>query len=1135
MNSKVLPFKALFLFVIIGFSILSACSSKRSGDPRILVFSKTSGYHHASIAAGNVALMKLGAENGFVVDTTSNATFIHEDSLAKYAAVVFLNTTGDVLDQYQEADFERYIQAGGGFVGIHAATDTEYDWEWYGKMVGGYFESHPQVQEATIQVVDNSHASTKHLQAQWKKTDEWYNFKNLNTDVKVLLKLDERSYEGGKNGDNHPIAWYHEYDGGRAFYTGLGHTEESYQDETFLKHLLGGIQYAIDDNKELNYSKASSERVPAEERFVKTVLAQGVFAEPTEMTILPNLDVLVAQRRGELMLYSQETKTVTQVGYLNVYHKATVQGVNAEEGLMGIVADPDFKNNNYVYLYYSPIDTSVNRLSRFVFRNNRLDMQSEKVVLQFYSQRNICCHTGGSLAFGKDRMLYLSTGDNSTPFNEKGQRYVTNGFAPLDDRPGHEQYDARRTAGNTNDLRGKILRIKMKEDGTYEIPDGNLFPKNEQKAKPEIYVMGNRNPYRISVDQKNGYLYWGEVGPDAANDSLGVRGPRGYDEFNQARKAGFFGWPLFVGNNYSYHRYDYAAGKAGATFDPAKPVNDSRNNTGLRELPPAQPAFIWYPYAESPDFPQVGSGGRTAMAGPVYYTDMFPKATAYPEYYNGKVFFYEWMRNWIKVLTLKPNGDLQKMESFMANTTFNSQMDMEVGPDGKIYIVEYGKGWFMANPEAALVRIDYIAGNLPPKIISFEVDRTSGVNPLQITAKVKAVDPEKDKIVYRWRVGNFQKETREPYLQHAIREPGAHVVSVEVVDSNGASRKSEEITVNSGNAQPVVSIELKGNRTFYFPGQQVQYQVKVVDEGDKVDMNNLYVSTDYIKGTDLAGASMGHQVVSEEIMGRNLMAASDCKSCHKVDEKSIGPSFTEVSLKYKTDREAPNYLTEKIIKGGSGVWGANAMPAHPTMDPSEARQIVRWVMSLAEAGTRKPSLPAAGEVAAEANREPGQASVLKLEATYTDNGGPRAPLPLTGANAIYLRNSSMDVSEFSTINSFARKDSLGSQYLVFPGGDGWLKVNQVDLTGIGSIELTGFSNGQAGRYQVEVRTGRVDGTKIGDGQISFGAEKGKVTGTVSLQRGTGAEFQDVFIIFKPVNGGAANRKPMLKTVRFVKQ
>src|SRR5690606_19749688 len=401
-------------------------------------------------------------------------------------------------------------------------------------------------------------------------------------------------------------------------YTALGHTDESYDDPLFLQHVLGGVEYAIGGNKKLNYKKVTTLNVPEEERFTNTQLVEGVFNEPTEMAILPNLDILIVQRRGEVMLFRNETQDVKQVGYLDVYHESGVPGVNAEEGLMGIVADPDFKENGYIYMYYSPADTSVNRLSRFEFKNDTVDSATENTVLEFYSQQGICCHTGGSLAFGHSRELCLTTSDNSTPFHPPNEAFANHRFVPLDARPGFEQYDARRTAGNTNALRGKIMRIIVNKDGSYDIPEGNLF-EDQEKTKPEIYVMGDRNPYRISIDRKTNYLYWGEVGPDAANDSLDTRGPKGYDEINQARKPGNFGWPLFVGNNYPYRAYDYATGESGEEFDPAKPINNSPNNTGLTELPPAQPAFIWYPYGESPDFPSVGTGGRNAMAGPVYY------------------------------------------------------------------------------------------------------------------------------------------------------------------------------------------------------------------------------------------------------------------------------------------------------------------------------------------------------------------------------------------------------------------------------------------------------------------------------------------------------------------------------------
>ena len=211
----------------------------------ILVFAKTAGFRHTSIPKGKEALLLMGKQHNFIVDTTEDASLFTTKNLRKYDAVVFLSTTGDVLNNEQQAAFEQYIRSGKGFVGIHAATDTEYEWPWYCKLVGANFLSHPKQQQATLHVTDAGHISTKHLPAVWERFDEWYNFKNQNADVNVLLTIDEKTYQGGKNGDKHPMAWYHAYDGGRAFYTALGHTDESYKEEHFLKHVLGGIEYAM--------------------------------------------------------------------------------------------------------------------------------------------------------------------------------------------------------------------------------------------------------------------------------------------------------------------------------------------------------------------------------------------------------------------------------------------------------------------------------------------------------------------------------------------------------------------------------------------------------------------------------------------------------------------------------------------------------------------------------------------------------------------------------------------------------------------------------------------------------------------------------------------------------------------------
>ena len=225
-------------------------SNKAGG---VLVFSRTKGYYHESIPSGIAAIQKLGNENGFQVDTTKDSNKFTDGNLRKYKAIIFLSTTQDVLNDEQQRSMENYIRAGGGFVGIHAAADTEYAWPWYNKLVGAYFKSHPNnpnVRQAVINVVDRNHPATDELPERWERADEWYNYKDINPNLQVLARLDESSYEGGENGDNHPIIWYHEYDGGRAFYTGGGHTKESFADAVFMEHLLGGIQYAMGAAKE---------------------------------------------------------------------------------------------------------------------------------------------------------------------------------------------------------------------------------------------------------------------------------------------------------------------------------------------------------------------------------------------------------------------------------------------------------------------------------------------------------------------------------------------------------------------------------------------------------------------------------------------------------------------------------------------------------------------------------------------------------------------------------------------------------------------------------------------------------------------------------------------------------------------
>lgn len=851
-------------------------------------------------------------------------------------------------------------------------------------------------------------------------------------------------------------------------------------------------------------------------RFTKTALSVGEFYEPIEMAILPNLDVLIVQRRGEILHYDQAEGEVYRVGFLDAYYSSDAPGVNAEEGVLGITVDPDFEDNGFVYIYYSPADKVVNRLSRFVFKDRVLDMDSEKIVLEFYSQRDICCHTGGSLAFGPDRLLYLSTGDNSTPFDERGVEHTTEGFAPLNELPGKQQYDARRSSANTNDLRGKILRIRMMPDGSYEIPEGNLFPATD-KTRPEIYTMGHRNPYRISVDPKTGTVYWGDVGPDAGGDKES-RGPRGHDEMNRAAKAGNYGWPLFVANNKPYRDFDYGTGESGELFDPLKPINDSANNTGLRELPPAQSPFIWYPYAESEEFPVMGSGGRNAMAGPVYYEERYPEATRLPGYYDGKVVMYDWIRNLFLSVSFDANGELESVEPFLEALEFSGPIDVEMGPDGRIYVLEYGSGWFSRNADSGLSRIDFIEGNLPPQIESVSVKQTSGVLPFQVEATASVFDPEGDAVSYRWTVGDRVVETEGPELKTVLNEAGMFGVSLEATDAHGSASQSKPMDVYAGNDQPRVSVSVKGNQSLYFLDTPVAYEVTVKDDA-KVIEENVFVSATMERSSP--SATLGHQVLTREEQGRMAMSESDCLACHKEAEASIGPSFLAVAQRYQGVSGANSMLANKIITGGSGSWGEVSMPAHSSMSESEVSKIVDWILSKANGGEARASLPLKGKVdPAELMVDP-RRRVLILRADYTDAPGEGLQaLPAEGF--VSLRSSVQGRWNFEDEKGV---EQVGLS-LQFTEPKAYFKLEQIDLKGLRRVAIN--HSGFAGESAVaQVRLDSPDGPLLGEAKIG----EGEVSHVKLKRTKGGAELHDVYFVF--AFEGGPRGEPILSTIEFM--
>lgn len=811
-------------------------------DFRVLVFSKSAGFRHDSIPAGIAAIQQLGVNHDFNVTATEDASQFNEANLQLFDAVIFLQTTGDVLNPAQEAALQGYIRAGGGFAGVHAASDTEYGWPWYRQLIGAYFSSHPAIQAGTVLALDRSHPSTRTLPERWTRTDEWYNFQaNPRGNVHVLATLDETTYSGGTMGADHPISWCHNFEGGRSWYTALGHTSASYSDPLFLEHLLGGIEWAAghaegDAGGTVNAS------------FEKLVLSSGV-TDPMALDVAPDGRVFFVERNGKLKAYSPVTQATTLVGTISVFS-------GFEDGLLGLALDPAFAANGWIYLCYSPPGaTPENILSRFTIANSTLVAGSEVVMLRVGTQRNECCHSGGGMEFGPDGDLYLSIGDNTNPF-------ASDGFAPIDERAGRSAWDAQKASGSTNDLRGKVLRIRPQPNGTYTIPPGNLFAPGVPQTRAEIFAMGCRNPFRIAVDPFTGYLYWGDVGPDASAD-LSTRGPKGHDELNQARTAGNYGWPYFLANNLPYRDYNYATGGSGAAFNPAAPINNSPNNTGLTNLPAARGAFIWYPYGTSTAFPAIRTGsGRTMLAGDVYkYDPGLVSSVKFPAYFDRTLFVMEWSRNHLYEIKTDSAGNLLKIANFATTIPVKRPIDLTFGPDGAMYLIEWGSGFGGSNTDARIVKIIYNSNNKTP-VAKAVADVTSGPLPLTVRfASTGSFDPDPgDTLSFAWDFdtnGTIDATAANPAYTYTAA--GIFSAQLRVTDNNGLTGTTS-VTISAGNTAPVVSFNWPPDGAFFDWGDEIAWDLRVDDAEDGSTVSGGITPSEVLFEVLLGHASHGHGI-----------------------------------------------------------------------------------------------------------------------------------------------------------------------------------------------------------------------------------------------------------------------------------
>jgi glucose/arabinose dehydrogenase len=592
--------------------------------------------------------------------------------------------------------------------------------------------------------------------------------------------------------------------------------------------------------------------------YQQVTLAKGApeVGEPMTISVLPDRSMLHTARDGTL-------RRTDAVGSTAVIARIPVYN-HDEEGLQGVAADPGFASNRQIYLYYAPplntpagdapvtgtatdwaTWTGVNRLSRFTLNADySVNTASQVTVLDVPANRGMCCHVGGDIDFDAAGNLYLSTGDDTNPFDSAG-------YAPIDERADRNPvFDAQRSSANTNDLRGKILRIKVNANGSYSVPAGNLFAPSTANTRPEIYAMGFRNPFRMTVDKPTGVVYVGDYGPDAGSTDAS-RGPSGQVEFNRVTSPGNYGWPYCTGSNTAtetYNEWNFATNSTGAKYNCAGgATNNSFRNTGAATLPAARPAWIRYGGdAGSP--PAFGGGSESPMGGPVYrYDAANPSTTKFPQSLSGQFFAGEFGRGWIKPITINSDGTPGAIDNFPWNG--KQIMDMQFGPDGALYVLDYGTGFFNGDINSALYRYDHVGagGNRAPTAVA-NANVTSGPAPLTVTfSSAGSTDPEGGPLTYTWTFGDGSSSTTAN-PSHTYPINGPYTATLTARDNQNAIGTAN-VLVTVGNTAPTVTIDgpAPGRLTSF--GDAVPWSVTVTDPEDgAIDCGKVTVT--YVLGHD---------------------------------------------------------------------------------------------------------------------------------------------------------------------------------------------------------------------------------------------------------------------------------------------
>ncbi|HEX6447367.1 MAG TPA: ThuA domain-containing protein [Streptosporangiales bacterium] len=706
-----------------------------------------------------------------------------------------------------------------------------------------------KVQSAVVDVTDRQHPANKGLPLNWKRSDKWLNWgPNPIGKVHTIAQVEESTYDPGQgaNGPFHPISWCRDYDGGRSFYTGMGGTVASYQDDKqFLGHLAGAIEWTTGLVRgDCQATIASNYTV---ERLTKPN-QQGQLdqiGEPHGLTIAPDGKVFYIGKAacpsgpipdwsdpnvglgcGTIHQWDPKTKQAKLLTTLKVMGNrgSGSELVKNEEGLVGITLDPNFEKNGWIYVYWMPHE-SIDRdkqigqrtISRFTydFGSQSIDQGTRKDLLHWDAQIHSCCHAGGGMAFDDKGNLYVGSGDNNSS-QGAGLGYSGNNWTQ--EYKGVSFQDARRTAGNTNSLNGKIIRIHPEPDGSYTIPQGNLFKPGTPKTRPEIYVMGVRNIARIAWDKQNKWLTAGWVGPDAGIPDPEL-GPAKYETATVLTSAGNQGWPYCMGNKQPYRdRSNTDANILTGWYDCDHLKNESPRNTGLVDIPPARDNMIWYsPQGGGPVYPKrsdgsglptyklgdetftepyLKGGGQAIMDGPTYHRNEVDTGSgvAWPAYWDDKWFIGDESNanNRIAVTvdpkTARDAGKPAFAEDLRAiipggrgDDKLQSWMDAKFGPDGALYMLDYAGGFFSLDPNQKLIRISYHGGPPTP-------------NPTQATARaVEQSDPmtigfdgtKAGGVKWEWDFGDGSKKSHEANPTHTYADFGTYHATLTVHYANG--------------------------------------------------------------------------------------------------------------------------------------------------------------------------------------------------------------------------------------------------------------------------------------------------------------------------------------------------------------